>query len=144
MVAVELIGILGSLAIVCGTQTNLCFIGLVGMVTFLFYSSGQTLINTLACVECYLAAVYPIFYPSLGKGKGIRIRNIAMSCAWRSTFGRTILTVAQLKLATIFLNFKCLCDYFLYFSSVFLSFVFRLVLGQGIRVEQVGMLTKQS
>lgn len=109
MVAMELIGILGSLANFWGIQTNLCFMTVMGMVTLLCYSFGQMSINILACVECYLATVYPIIYLSLRKAKGIRIRNIAISCTWLSTFGCTIFTVAQTRLATMFTSCLIVC-----------------------------------
>lgn len=101
IVAVELIGILGTLAIVCAIYTELCFMNLLGTVTILCYSFGQMSINILSCGERYLAAVYPITYLGLRKAKGIRIRNIAMTCAWLNAFGWTFFTVVQPKLATL-------------------------------------------
>lgn len=109
IVAVELIGILGTLATVCGTHTNLCFMNLVGMVTVSCHSFGQMLINILTCGEYYLAAVYPVIYLSLQKAKGIRIRNIAITCAWLSTFGLTIFTVAEPGLAIMFSSCLIAC-----------------------------------
>lgn len=116
LVAVELIGIFGTLAIVCGTHTNTCFMILGGMVTVLCYNFEQMSINVLACGECYLAAVYPIIYLSLRKAKGVRLRNIAVRCTWLSTFGWTIFTAVQPTLATI------VCTFLLGCAVIFVSF----------------------
>lgn len=117
MVAVELVGILATLAIVCGIHTNLCFINLLGLVMFFFYNSGQTWINIFACVERYLAAVHPIIYLSLRKVKGNRIRNIAVSCAWLYSFGNTLFSVAQPRVAQIY--FTCLSGCLIIIVSFF-------------------------
>lgn len=109
LVAVELIGVLGTLAIFGGTHTNSCFMILVGTVTLTCYGFGQMSINILACGQCYLAAVYPIIYLSLRKAKGVRLRNIAIGCAWLSTFGWTALTVTQPTLVTMVSNCTTAC-----------------------------------
>lgn len=116
LVGVELIGILATLATIFGTHTNICFMSLVGIVAFFFYGFEQMSINVLACGECYLAAVYPIIYLSLRKAKGVRLRNIAVSCTWLSTFGLTIFTAVQPTLAAI------VCTCLLGCAVIFVSF----------------------
>lgn len=107
IVATELMGILGSLALICGTYNDLW--SLVGLVIVFIYSLGQIIINILTCAEYYLAAVYPITYRTLRNAKGIRIRNISSICVWLFTFGWTSVMITHTRISTIFSTFILLC-----------------------------------
>lgn len=109
IVATELMGILGSLAIICGAYNNLWIMSLVGLVIVFIYSSGQIIINILTCAEYYLAAVYPITYLTLRNAKGIRIRKISSSCVWLFTFGWTSVTITHTRISTIFSTCILVC-----------------------------------
>lgn len=109
IVATELMGILGSLAIICGIYNDLWIMSLVGLVIVFIYSSGQIIIDVLTCAEYYLAVVYPITYLNLRKAKGIRIRKISSSCVWLFTFGWTSMMITHDRISTIFSTCILVC-----------------------------------
>lgn len=109
IVATELMGILGSLALICGTYNDLWIMSLVGLAIVYIYSFGQIIINILTCAEYYLAAVYPITYLTLRNAKGIRIRKISIICVWLFTFGLTSVTITHTRISTIFSTCIIVC-----------------------------------
>lgn len=109
LVATELIGILGTLAMFCGTYSGLRIMTLLGSVINFFYNSGQIIINILTCGEYYLAAIHPITYLSLRNAKWIRIRKIASCCVWLLTFGWTGSMMTQNNISTIVLPCVVAC-----------------------------------
>lgn len=123
MAAIEILGILGSIIIVCGTKTGLPLLMTVGTDFVFINSTGQTLFQFLTCVERYLAVVHPITYRSLREGRGIRIRDIAIGCCWLLCFAATLvthirgpvpiffftLTIASYLAVFLFLSLSVLC-----------------------------------
>lgn len=129
IVATELMGILGSLALIYGTYNDLWVMNLVGLVIVFIYNSGQIIINILTCAEYYLAAVYPITYLTLRNAKGIRIRKISSSCVLLFTFGWTSVTITHARISIIFSTCILACAIFL--VSFFCLSVLCVLIGSG-------------
>lgn len=85
-VVAELIGILGSTIICCGSLTGKEGLMLIGIYCFIAYHFIVISFHVLHCVDRYLAVVYPIIYVSLRREKGIRIRNASISFVWLLAF----------------------------------------------------------
>ncbi|KAF0028995.1 hypothetical protein F2P81_018100 [Scophthalmus maximus] len=82
MVAMEMIGICGSVACCCGTFfRHQQAIGL-GCNMFAIISCVKMFFHVLTCVERYLAVVHPISYLSLSKSAGVMIRNVGIGFVW--------------------------------------------------------------
>lgn len=129
IVATELMGILGSLVCFCGIYKNVLSLATVGMAITFCYSSGQMSINILGCGECYLAAVHPITYLNLQKTKGIRIRNIASSCAWLFSFAVTMVAIAEVRVSIVL--FSCVLVCAVVIVSFFCVSVLCVLIGSG-------------
>lgn len=79
MVLLELLGLAGAFVYYHGSITGtlhplnmlLVFIGV-----------DQALFHLLACLDRYLAVVHPIRYMWMRQSAGIRLRNVAIGCAW--------------------------------------------------------------
>lgn len=83
----EVIGIFGSIVACIGIfkwDLNLLICG-IWFFNLTWYS--ETYFHLLACIECYLAVVYPIRYQSLRRKCGITIRNVSLLCVWLLSFG---------------------------------------------------------
>lgn len=102
MVGIELMGVLNFTLICCGVHTGCKTVIVMGLHIFHIYSSGQTSVHLLTCVERYLAVVHPIAYQRLRNKKGIRIRNIVIFYWWLFCIGGTFLNTADTKVAKIF------------------------------------------
>ncbi|XP_054863907.1 uncharacterized protein LOC118469131 [Amphiprion ocellaris] len=86
MVTMEMIGIFGCILCCCGVCSDHLNILFVGFFLFSFTWFGESFFHVLTCVERYLAVVHPITYLSLRTERGIRIRNISISCVWLICF----------------------------------------------------------
>lgn len=82
MVAIELVGILGSVALLCGIFTNNKPMKIAGIYFFTFNLPGQTLFHLLTCLERYVAVIHPIAFRRLREAKAIKIRNVVIFCTW--------------------------------------------------------------
>lgn len=82
MVAIELLGILGSVALLCGIFTDNRPMKITGIYLFTFHLPGQTLFHLLTCLERYVAVIHPITFRRLKEAKAIRIRNVVIGCIW--------------------------------------------------------------
>lgn len=82
MATMELIGIIGCLICCFGIYKQDLIILLVGTFINYFRWYGQTFFHILACLERYLAVVYPIVYLDLKNERGIRMRNTTIGCVW--------------------------------------------------------------
>ena len=103
LVVMELFGVVGY-ALCCwgihGANGNIIVVAL-HFWTFIWF--GEMFFHNLTCVERYLAAVHPIIYLGLRRGRGVRIRNICIGCVWLLSFGGTsIFTFEYISLAVIF------------------------------------------
>eukprot|EP00064_Thunnus_orientalis_P020341 superscaffoldBa00005544_g20476 len=78
MVALELIGVLGSLLYCAGVYMYLPEVIVYGSNLFVIILAMKIQFHTLTCVERYLAVVHPITYLGLKNKSGIRIRNISI------------------------------------------------------------------
>lgn len=85
-VVAELIGILGSTIICCGSLTSKEGLMLIGIYCYIAYHFIVISFHVLHCVDRYLAVVYPIIYVGLRREKGIRIRNASISFVWLLAF----------------------------------------------------------
>lgn len=81
-VVAELIGILGSTIICCGSLTGKEGLMLTGIYCFIAYHFIVISFHVLHCVDRYLAVVYPIIYVGSRREKGIRIRNASIGFVW--------------------------------------------------------------
>lgn len=82
MVAIELVGILGSVAILCGIFTDNKPMKIAGIYLFTFNLPGETLFHLLTCIERYVAVIHPITFRRLKEAKAIKIRNVVIFCTW--------------------------------------------------------------
>lgn len=82
MVAIELVGILGSVALLCGIFTNNKPMKIAGICFFTCNLPGQTLFHLLTCLERYVAVIHPITFRRLKEAKAIKIRNVVIFCIW--------------------------------------------------------------
>lgn len=82
MVAMELVGILGSVALLCGLFTNNKPMKIAGIYFFTFNLPGQTLFHLLTCLERYIAVIHPTTFRRLKEAKVIKIRNVVIFCIW--------------------------------------------------------------
>ncbi|KAL7374794.1 hypothetical protein ABVT39_007281 [Epinephelus coioides] len=78
IVAMELIGILGSCFFCYGTYADAPQMRLVGVYVFTIVTPGQMFFHSLTCVERYLAVIHPVIYMGLRKARGVRISNISI------------------------------------------------------------------
>lgn len=88
-VVAELIGILASTIICCGSLTGKEGLMLIGIYCSIAYHFIVISFHVLHCVDRYLAVVYPIIYVGLRRERGIRIRNASISFVWLLTFAET-------------------------------------------------------
>lgn len=58
----------------------------VGLFFFSLTTLVQMFIDTLTCVERYLAVVHPITYRNLKNAQGACVRNVAIGCSWLLSF----------------------------------------------------------
>ncbi|CAB1451392.1 unnamed protein product [Pleuronectes platessa] len=86
-IAVEIIGVLGSVFYVLGAYNRTETVLMIGVLLFCIVFPGHTLLHSLTCVEPYLAVVHPITYHHLRQSLGGRIRNITLGCVWLLCFG---------------------------------------------------------
>lgn len=86
MILTELVCMLGSVLILFGANSFDLKMMHIGLHLVLFNFSGENVFHLMTCAECYLAVTYPMFYSSLRNEKGIKIRNVAISCAWILSF----------------------------------------------------------
>lgn len=93
---IELFGIFGSILISIGIfKKDLTFV-MVGSWPFNLTWYGETCFHVLACMECYLAVVYPIRYQNLRRERRITIRNVSIVCAWlRSCLEMSLITLYE-------------------------------------------------
>lgn len=102
IVILELINVLGSTLSCFGIHTNNIVMKTVGIYLFANVFSGQMMFHIVTCAERYLAVVHPIIYRALKSTKGIRMRNITISCIWlMCIFGLGYLSLADQRILTI-------------------------------------------
>ncbi|XP_078020854.1 uncharacterized protein LOC144459914 [Epinephelus lanceolatus] len=86
MVAMEVMGMVGSFLFCFSTYTDVMSLKMAGMYLFSTTWPGQTLFHILTCMERYLAVVHPVTYLGLRQVGGVRIRNISTGCVWLMCF----------------------------------------------------------
>lgn len=117
MVAMELIGICGSITCCYGSFTDAKNILRVGCNAFAIISCVKMFFHILTCVERYLAVVHPITYLSLSKTDGVMIRNISIGCVWLLCSG---LITLRLLIVTNFIMILFFCN--LVFSLIVICY----------------------
>lgn len=117
MVTMEMIGLIGLVAMPFGLLTKNHKVLDVGFFFGSFAWHGEMFFNMLTCVERYLAVIHPITYLSLRNRKGVRMRDISIGCVWLLSFAGmvlgikdVILTVVDLCLIIFFLVVTCFCS----------------------------------
>lgn len=112
MVVIEFISIFGTTLVCCSLYVDLKVLGVIGIYFYTINLPGQMLFHILTCLERFLAVVHPITYRSLRTAKGIRLRNITLTCAWLLTFSWTVLLITAdqltISIASFCLNFSFL------------------------------------
>lgn len=129
IVVAEFLGILGSLAIICGTYNDVQFLTAAGMLAVYCHSASQMSINILNCGDCYLAALYPITYLSLRKAKGTKIRNIFSCLAWLLTPVWTFVAITHITQFPLIYSCSLLCVIII--LSFFCGSVLYVLIGPG-------------
>lgn len=121
----KFLSLIGVILLGCGVVTGLNFVAYVGL--FIFCSSTFILMffDTLTCVERYVAVIHPIPYRNLKNGKGVRIRNAAIGCAWLLSFLITSLmnVKSEILMVITFLFVAALCITIVFFCSLSVLFV---------------------
>lgn len=82
LVVFQLFGVVGDMIFlsgICQGHMMIIHVGF-GILSLPWY--GELFLNTLTCVEHYLAVVHPIIYLSLRSETGVRMRNICIGCVW--------------------------------------------------------------
>lgn len=87
MIIIEQLSVFGSLLVWCGTYSADVKMMSIGLHLALLNLSGENAFHLLTCIERYIAVTYPITYLNLRNKKGIRIRNVAIGCAWLLSLG---------------------------------------------------------
>ncbi|XP_035798123.1 uncharacterized protein LOC118469409 [Amphiprion ocellaris] len=95
MVTMEMIGVFGSVLMICGIYSCHFNVIIVGFFLSFLVWYGEMFFHVLTCVERYLAVVHPITYLSLRTERGIRIRNISISCVWMLCFVMMVLVMIE-------------------------------------------------
>ncbi|KAM3590537.1 uncharacterized protein V6R79_011364 [Siganus canaliculatus] len=118
MAAIELISVLGSTCSCYGIYRKDLNVSLIGhgLGSFTYY--GETFFHMLTCAERYLAVVHPITYLSLRGVRGIRLRNMAIACAWLLSLGQASLMTLQLVFVIAGLSLNILTVFFVSFCSL--------------------------
>lgn len=122
LAAIEIIGIFGCIIIFCGSETNFQLLMEMGNVLFVFTSVGQMFFHFLSSVERYLAVIHPIYYRTLTDAKAIRIRNVAIGCAWAMSFAIPFLSYISGPLPIVCTAFIVML-YFVVFMFLSISVV---------------------
>lgn len=81
-VTMEMITFSGCVVSFCGICTHQVNILSVGLTLLSFTGFGENSFHTLMCVERYLAVIHPITYMRLRNQRGVRLRNVSISCVW--------------------------------------------------------------
>lgn len=87
MIIIEQLSVFGSLLVWCGAYSADVKIMYIGIHFALLNLSGENAFHLLTCIERYIAVTYPITYLNMRNKKGIRIRNVAIGCAWLLSLG---------------------------------------------------------
>lgn len=105
LAALQLIGVFGCFFCFCGFCGDYQQIVLVGYILYSTSCFGETYFHVFLCLEQYLAVVHPITYMSLRKERGMRIRNVSVSCAWALTaLGTGLSNVDHMTEVVIFMQ----------------------------------------
>lgn len=104
-ITMQLLTLLGFTCLFCGGYIGIPEMIVGGISIWSMSAFGQSLFDTLTCVEHYLAVVRPITYLSLRQAGGIRIRNISVGCVWLLAF--LWMSVCILTSTLLFLIFYC-------------------------------------
>ncbi|CAB1440222.1 unnamed protein product [Pleuronectes platessa] len=130
MVAMELMGMCGSVSCCCGALLQHVRMVGVGCNMFAIISCMKMFFHVLTCVERYLAVVHPITYLRLSKRGGVMIRNISIGCVWLISSG--VMTL-RFTLTPNFIMILFFCN--LSFSLIVASYcslaVLRVLIGPG-------------
>lgn len=82
MVALEMIGVVGSSVYCYALYARHRNVVMVGLDSYKMVLLGQLLFHSLTCADRYLAVVHPITYVGLRQARGVRMRNISIGCVW--------------------------------------------------------------
>lgn len=86
MIVIEQLSFVGSVLLWFGVYSADLKIMYFSLQLTILNISGENAFHLMTCLERYLAVLYPIAYLSLRKEKGIKIRNVAIGCAWLLSF----------------------------------------------------------
>lgn len=117
MVTMELIGVIGLVAMPFGILTKNQNILDVGFFFGNLVWHGEIFFNMLTCVERYLAVIHPITYLSLRNRRGIQIRDTSIGFVWLLSFvgmvvgvAHSVMTVVDFCVIIFFLAVTCFCS----------------------------------
>lgn len=105
MIMIEQMSFVGSVLIWFGAHSNLRIMYFGLHLTFLNVA-GENAFHLMTCLERYVAVTYPVAYLSLRNKKGIKIRNVAISCAWLLSFA----CAGVLYLKTLYIGLIIYCS----------------------------------
>lgn len=86
MVISEFLMLTGLIQSSCGVMAGHNLVTYGGLFLFCATLFLFMIFDTLTCVERYLAVNHPITYRNLKNAQGVRIRNVAIGCAWLLSF----------------------------------------------------------
>lgn len=101
---IELLTILAHVICCCGIYTNDVVLQ-VGYYMWCFVWFGEVSFHVLTCLDRYLAVVHPVVFRRLRGKRGVRIRNILLSCVWLFCIGGTALVPIEDVFPHICLSF---------------------------------------
>lgn len=100
MIMIEQLSFVGSVLIWFGAHSIDLKIMYIGLYFTFLNLSGENSFHLMTCVERYVAVTYPMVYMSLRNEKGIKIRNVAIICAWLLS----LLCVGVLYVETLYIG----------------------------------------
>ncbi|KAM3590055.1 uncharacterized protein V6R79_002765 [Siganus canaliculatus] len=103
VVAMELTSVLGSGLMCCGVLADVQPASELGTFLMCTNLSAQVFLQTLTCVDRYLAVVHPVTYLSLRTRRGTRIRNGSIACLWPFCVVFTGLIFLKVAVFTVFI-----------------------------------------
>ncbi|KAM3591205.1 uncharacterized protein V6R79_024596 [Siganus canaliculatus] len=110
MTTMELIRVLGSVLVCCGTYARVDPLIRVGNCLFCLNIPGQLSLHSFTCVDRYLAVVHPVTYLSLKNERCARIRDGAIGSIWLLSIAWTLFSTLEDQVNSIIVTL-CLVSF---------------------------------